>query len=207
MEQQVAFLRRWAREQGILVEAALFEPRIKGGREHYLVKTPEFLQRLIKVTIGPEFGYYPCCFPRQQFRDVCNWFSTRTATPLEYCERLLLLNELFPRCETQLIGLVDRGDSLHAVTAQLIARGHPAAHHRMIAWLNASGFVMIAAWTWFRPADGVALFDVMAKNVMHCDDGEMVPFDVIPLRCEGVFLEMMHAAEARLSSHGQGARY
>ena len=42
----------------------------------------------------------------------------------------------------------------------------------------------------------------MSKNVMECDDGEVVPFDVIPLRCEGQFLGMMHAADARLASQG-----
>lgn len=158
---------------------------------------------MIKVTLGPEFGYYPCCFPRQQFRDVCNWFSTRKATPLEYFERLLLLNELYPRCETQLLAFVDRGESLHAVTAQLIARGRPATVNEITVRLAAEGFRMMAAWTWFRPADRVALFDVMDKNVMLCDDGAMVPFDVIPIRCEGEFLEMMQAAEARLSGQSR----
>ena len=33
-------------------------------------------------------------------------------------------------------------------------------------------------------------------------DGQLVPFDVILLRCEGQFLGMMHAADARLASQG-----
>ena len=49
-----------------------------------------------------------------------------------------------------------------------------------------------------RIKDGVALFDVMDKNVMKCDDGEIVSFDVIPIQCTGVFLEMMHAAVKRM---------
>jgi hypothetical protein len=64
-------------------------------------------------------------------------------------------------------------------------------------WLAAQGFVFISAWTWFRSANGVALYDAMEKNVMRCDDGEIVPFDVIPIRCEGTFLGMMLAAAKR----------
>ena len=57
----------------------------------------------------------------------------------------------------------------------------------------------MSAWTWFRPTDQIALFDVIEKNVMECGDPDLVPFDVIPLRCEGLFLEMMLAAVERLS--------
>lgn len=180
------------------MDGVILEPRIKGGREHFLVQSRTLLLGVIKVTIGPGFGYYPCCFPSQQWRDVCHWFSTRKATPLEYFERLLLLNEIFPRCDTQLLGFMDRGESLHAVTAQLIARGRPAEIGESVAWLIGEGYSFISSATWFRAADGVALFDVMGKNVMLCDDGAMVPFDVIPIRCKDNFLEMMRAAEIRI---------
>jgi hypothetical protein len=45
---------------------------IKGGREHSLVQRRDYLDGIIKVTIGPEFGFYPCCFPRVMYRDVCH---------------------------------------------------------------------------------------------------------------------------------------
>ena len=195
---QVEALRVWAVANGRVIAYASLPLLNKGGREHYIVDPVETCGHIFKVTIGPEFGYYPCCFPNQQWRDVCNWFSTRKATPLEYFERLLLLNELFPRGDTQLLGFTDRHESLHAVTAQLIARGRPAAIGEMVAWLTGEGFTFISLATWFRAADGVALFDVLDKNVMLCDDGAMVPFDVIPIRCEGDFLTMMRAAEARM---------
>ena len=110
-------------------------------------------------------------------------------------------NELFPRCDTRLVGFVSRGATLHAVTTQLIAQGRPAEdrYGELRDWFTSQGFVFISAWTWFRPSDGVALFDAMSKNVMRCDDGETVPFDVIPIRCEGMFLEMMHAAIERMA--------
>lgn len=174
---------------------------IKGGREHLLIRTPRYLERLLKVTIGPEFGFYPCCHPRWAYRDVCHWFSTMEGQPNQYFRRLRLLNELFPRCNTRLVGFVSREKQLHPVTSQLIAQGRPAndAIGEMRSWLQSQGFVFISAWTWFRPDDHVALFDVMEKNVMRCDDGEIVPFDVIPIRCEGQFLEMMLAAMQRMS--------
>ena len=182
----------------MLISAQNLPRIVKGGREHDLVQTREYLDRIVKVTIGPEFGFYPACLPKSRYRDVCHWFTTVEGMPLPYLRRLLLLNELFPRCHTRLVGFIATKDRLHAVTAQLIAQGRPASLAEISTWMLANGFRFISAWTWFRPDDGVALFDVLEKNVMHCDDGEIVPFDVIPIRCEGVFLEMMHAAAGRM---------
>jgi hypothetical protein len=198
---QVEALRSWARKENLLIKPEDLPPQNKGGREHYLTEPLVPSDRLIKVTIGPEFGFYPCCLPKARYRDVCHWFSTMEALPLQYLRRMLLLNELFPRCDTRLVGFVSRGTTLHAVTTQLIAQGRPAEdrHGELRGWFTSQGFVFISAWTWFRPSDGVALFDAMSKNVMRCDDGETVPFDVIPIRCEGTFLEMMHAAAERMA--------
>lgn len=198
---QVEALRDWATDFGLLISSDDLVPIVRGGREHSLVKSRDYLDRLIKVTIGPEFGFYPCCLPKARYRDVCHWFSTIEALPLQYLRRMLLLNELFPRCDTRLVGFVSRGATLHAVTTQLIAQGRPAEdrYGELRDWFTYQGFVFISAWTWFRPTDGVALFDAMSKNVMRCDDGETVPFDVIPIRCEGTFLEMMHAAAERMT--------
>jgi hypothetical protein len=182
-----------------LIPAADLPPLVKGGREHSLVQTRDYLSRIVKVTIGPEFGFYAACLPQSQYRDVCHWFTTVEALPSQYFRRLLLLNGLFPRCHTRLAGFVWSGTRLHAVTAQLIAQGRPASLHEITSWLQGLGYHFISAWTWFHPESGVALFDVLEKNVMRCDDGEIVPFDVIPIRCEGIFLEMMHNAARRLA--------
>lgn len=198
LEQQVAVLREWADRAGLLFDANLLSKRLRGGREHHLVDPQTESDRLVKVTIGPEFGFYAACLPKSQYRDVCHWFTTVEALPSQYFRRLLLLNELFPRCHTRLTGFVWSG-RLHALTAQLIAQGRPAALQEITAWLQGRGFQFISAWTWFHPESGVALFDVLEKNVMRCDDGEMVPFDVIPVRCEGGFLQMMHDAVCRMA--------
>lgn len=196
---QIEALGKWARQAGLVFEAEPFPNRLKGGREHWLVDPLETSDRIVKVTIGPEFGFYPACLPKSRYRDVCHWFTTVEGTPLQYLRRLLLLNELFPRCHTRLAGFIVTKDRLHAVTAQLIAQGRPASLAEISTWMLKNGFRFISAWTWFRPDDGVALFDVLEKNVMHCVDGEIVPFDVIPIRCEGESLEMMHAALQRMS--------
>jgi hypothetical protein len=121
LEQEVALLLEWAHQNAALLPESAVEPRVKGGREHTLVKCPSYQERLLKITIGPEFGYIPVCFPKRQFRDVCHWFSTDTGLPSQYFQRLCLLNERFPRCDTQLAGFVSRDASLHAITAQRIA--------------------------------------------------------------------------------------
>jgi len=196
---QVAALHAWAEQADLLIPEDALPPIVKGGREHSLLQTRRYLSRIVKITIGPEFGFYAACFPRSQYRDVCNWFTTIEATPQQYFQRLLLLNELYPRCHTRLAGFVWSGRRLHAVTAQLIAQGRPASLNEISQWMHQRGFRFISAWTWFNPQSGIALFDVFEKNVMLCGDGEIVPFDVIPVRCEGVFLEMMHAAVARMA--------
>lgn len=200
LERQTLALKSWAAENGLVIGQSSLPGFFRGGREHHLADPLAEASRLVKITIGPEFGFYPQCFPNAVYRDVSHWFATTEATPLEYFRRLLLLNELFPRCHTRLLGFVLHGGVLNALTAQLIARGQPAsdAHGEIRNWLGALGFRFICAWTWFRPADGIALFDVLEKNVMRCDDGEIVPFDVIPIRCEGQFLEMMNQAAARV---------
>jgi hypothetical protein len=195
---QIDALGKWARRAGLVFESEPFPRRLKGGREHWLVDPLETSDRIVKVTIGPEFGFYAACLPKSRYRDVCHWFTTVEGTPLQYLRRLLLLNELFPRCHTRLAGFIVTEKRMHAVTAQLIAQGRPASLAEISDWMRQNGFRFISAWTWFRPADGVALFDVLEKNVMRCDDGEIVPFDVIPIRCEGIFLEMMHAAAERM---------
>ena len=206
LEQQVAGLREWADRAGLLFDANLLPKRLRGGREHHLVDPQTESDRLVKVTIGPEFGFYAACLPQSQYRDVCHWFTTVEALPLQYFRRLLLLNELFPRCHTRLAGFVWSGSRLHALTAQLIAQGRPASLHEISVWLQGLGYHFISAWTWFHPESGVALFDVLEKNVMRCDDGEIVPFDVIPIRCEGTFLEMMHSAARRMAGTSVGSR-
>jgi hypothetical protein len=198
LTEEVAALKTWAAENSLLIQKESLPDLHKGGREHHTLDPQTASAWIYKITIGPEFGYIPICYPKRQFRDVCHWFSTETGLPSQYFQRLQLLNALFPRCETQLAGFVSRGESLHAITAQRIAWGHPADSNRISSWLLSQGFVFISAWTWFRPADRVALFDVMEKNIMECGDPDLVPFDVIPLRSEGQFLEMMQAAVERL---------
>lgn len=199
LEQQVAVLREWADHAGLLFDANLLPKRLRGGREHHLVDPQAESDRIVKVTIGPEFGFCAACLPRSQYRDVCHWFTTVEALPLQYFRRLLLLNELFPRCHTRLAGFVWSGSRLHALTAQLIAQGRPASLLEISVWLQGLGYRFISAWTWFHPESGVALFDVLEKNVMLCGGGEIVPFDVIPIRCEGTFLEMMHNAARKMA--------
>jgi len=203
---QISILREWAEAGDLLISADQLPKIVKGGREHSLVRTPGYLDRLVKVTIGPEFGFYAACLPKSQYRDVCHWFTTVEALPLQYFRRLLLINELFPRCHTRLAGFVWSGSRMHALTAQLIAKGRPASLHEISVWLQGLGYRFISAWTWFHPESGVALFDVLEKNVMRCDDGEIVPFDVIPIRCEGTFLEMMHSAARRMAGTSVGSR-
>lgn len=86
---QVKALRLWAERAGLLFNENTFPKRFQGGREHHLVEALCAARRLVKVTIGPEFGFYAACLPKSRYRDVCHWFTTIEATPLQYLRRLL----------------------------------------------------------------------------------------------------------------------
>lgn len=133
------------------------------------------------------------------------WFEDRPATPLEYFQRLLLSNtHLMHELEradypvlNRLEGFVHVRGQLQAVTSQPVFIGVPATPPQIAAWFRDRGFQYLRAWTWFRPADGLAVFDAYMDNMMD-SDGLLVPFDVIPLLAEGALLESLHAAVARL---------
>lgn len=67
LEQQVNALREWADHSGLLIEPTQIPPRFQGGREHHLIDPQSASDRIVKITIGPEFGFYATCLPRSQY--------------------------------------------------------------------------------------------------------------------------------------------
>lgn len=178
-----------------------------GTREHNLFRHESDPSRIYKITKGSGWGVFPASLATTRHKPVRYWFEDRPATPLEYFERTLLsnthmLHELdradYPVLN-RLEGFVHSHGRLQAVTSQPVFDGSPATPADMALWFIHRGFHFIRSWAWFRPADGLAVFDAYMDNVMDCDN-ELVPFDVIPILTKGSLLESLHAAVARLAS-------
>ena len=205
---EIAALENWASQKDLFV-AHLVPDELDDSRtrEHYIFFHPPDPSRIYKITKGSGWGIFPAMLATTRHKPVRYWFEDRPATPLEYFERTLLSNthlmhELnrddYPVLN-RLEGFVYTHGQLQAVTSQPVFEGTPATPSVMAAWFIQRGFHFIRSWAWFRPGDGLAVFDAYMDNVMDCDD-ELVPFDVIPILAKGPLLESLHAAVARLDS-------
>ena len=175
---------------GLLLNAeSIFPYTTKGGMEHDLLK-PLCEGRLWKVTKKGYFGFMPGLelelVPQgEDGRRFHLWESGI----YHYLERLVLQNTLF--------GLINRLEGFVANTSELIAViSQPAydliavTQNQIDQWFLTQGFERIADASFYRRADNIAIFDAHDKNVTW--DGEsMVPFDVIPCRPDGGFLDFI----------------
>lgn len=205
---QIAALAHWADEKGLWVPDLVPTPIADTStREHNVFLSEAEPARIFKITKGSGWGIFPASLATTQHKPVRYWFEDRPASPLEYFERLLLsnthlmheLNQADYPALNRLEGFVYSHGRFQAVTSQPIFIGTPASPAQMAAWFLQRGFHFIRSWTWFRPTDGLAVFDAYMDNVMDCEN-ELVPFDVIAILAKGPLLESLHAAVARLDS-------
>ncbi len=201
-DQQIAALTSWATENNLWLPHFIPDKlRDAGTREHVLFHHDEEPDRIFKITKGPGFGIYPLSLTRAHWRAARYWFTDRPATPLEYFRRLFLSNvELLNHLDrlrypvlNRLDGFVRCDGNLQAVISQPIFEGIPADPRKMTLWFQNRGFEFIRSWAWFRPVDGLAVFDTWMDNVMDLGD-QLVPFDAIPVKATGNLLTELHAA-------------
>lgn len=208
-DRQITLLSDWATEKGLWISQKLpAELKDAGTREHLLFDLEEEPDRIFKITKCPGFGIQPAIRSGAIKRgaDIRYWFEDRDATPLEYLQRLLLIDQDLTKhlSRTQypiinrLEGFVRSRGNLQIVTSQPIFVGEPATVLEIKAWFESQGFQYVKAWTWFRANDGLVVFDALGDNVMKCD-GIMVPFDTIPLIATGNMADALHAAMSRLA--------
>ena len=111
-----------------------------------------------------------------------------------------MVNELVQDVErnpfVRLEGMTMLGDRFAMVTSTKFVPGENATDTEIADWMHTRGFRRLADDKWFRAADGCALFDVAEPNVIHSDEGVIVPVDVIPIRPKGRFLKRIRDALA-----------
>jgi hypothetical protein len=181
-------LREWARSLGLLLNPEQIVPRLeRGGQEHDWFREGE---RVFKVTRDGIFGLSPGIDLALVSSDQdARRFHLWEATPLEYLERLHLQNQLVPGLN-RLEGILDQGDDLAVVTSQprfdLVAVTQP----EIDAWFPRLGFEKVTECGYYRAEDNLGIFDAHTKNLVRFQD-DLIPFDVIPCRPAGGFLQFI----------------
>ena len=117
-------------------------------------------------------------------------FHLWEATPLEYLERLALLNRLAADLNS-LEGVIVQADGDTAiVTSQPRFDIVPVTQCEIDGWFASLGFERETAAAYYRAADNLGVFDAHEKNVVRA--GELlVPFDVIPCHPAGGFRQFI----------------
>ncbi|MCW5558297.1 MAG: hypothetical protein KIT22_10760 [Verrucomicrobiae bacterium] len=117
-------------------------------------------------------------------------FHLWEATPLEYLERLDLHNQLVPDLN-HLEGILSQPDGdLAIVTSQPRFDIVPVTQLEIDAWFATQGFQQVTHSGYYRAEDNLGVFDAHDKNVIRAGD-TLVPFDVIPCRPAGGFLQFI----------------
>ncbi len=139
-------------------------------------------------------------------------FHLWEATPMEYLVRLLLQNELVPGLN-RLEGIINQGDDMAIVSSQPRFELEQVSQTEIDEWFAAMDFEKITRCGYYRVADNLGVFDAHTKNLVRFE-GTLIPFDVIPCRPGGGFLQFIadtlaaghHVREVRtVSSSPQGA--
>ena len=183
-------IRQWAVAVGrLLTLEAIPGLRRRGGQEHDLLD-PVREGRLWKVTTSGYFGLTPGLELDLVPAGVDGRrFHLWESGVYWYLERLVLQNELFGPIN-RLEGLLKEGDQLVVVTSQPLYELHRISQHEIDEWFITQGFARIIDAGYYRLADNIAVFDAHEKNVTR-SEGLIIPFDVIPCRPDGGFLEFI----------------
>ena len=188
----------WAHGAGLILDGKSYLSRVSGGgAEHEVFIEPKEhrvykLTRRFGLTIGTSFRMGKCT---QKYLGVP---FVRDATPLEYLERLALVNEVFAD-DVRLEGVIT-GEREAIITSQPVVRGRSATPDEISQWMALLGFSVVEnviagrrdSASFFRASDGVAAFDAHGENVLT--NGEQVaPIDLLTVRASvdlAAFLSM-----------------
>ncbi len=191
LARQKACLREWANGLGLLLEpASLFERLQRGGQEHDIALDGD---RVLKATRNGIFGLTPG-LELSLISGIGDnrRFHLWEATPMEYLERLWLQNRLVPGLNS-LEGILaeeEQDGEIAIVIAQPRFDFHPVTQPEIDAWFADKGFRKITASGYYRAGDNLGVFDAHDRNVLRFER-DLIPFDVIPCRPGGGFLQFI----------------
>ena len=193
---EAKIFRAWNAESGLILDPAEYLDHAQpGGQEHMVLRDDES-ERVIKLTHAGRFGLAADAqwFFDEESGEAGAKAFLRDATPLEYLDRLLLQNEVFGD-DIRLLGIIDKARGMHVVTSQPDIDGGLVTLEEIVAFMAASGFTRIDAvrlghedaLAFYRPADGLAVFDCHVGNFIKSGP-HVVPIDLIVQRAGPVLL-------------------
>ncbi|MEM7011215.1 MAG: hypothetical protein AAF585_06995 [Verrucomicrobiota bacterium] len=164
----------WERKCGRLLERdEWLGPVRDGGMEHDLWFNERW-QRFVKITRPGGFGRFPKIINRK--------ISMRSASPLEYLERLRHSNELFAD-DWRVVGVLIDNGLVRMVTSQPLIVGERPAQADIDSYMNALGFERVAEEKAYRHNQQLlGVFDTHKGNFLKTCDGQVFAIDVIPAK-------------------------
>ena len=123
--------------------------------------------------------------------------ALRGAMPPEYLERLSLQNEVFGDA-IELLGIVDKRQAMHVVTAQPVIRGEATSFGEIAFFMEELGFLQLGevsvgregALSFLRPDDGIAAFDCHPANFLS-NGAHVFPIDALLVRADEQLLSAL----------------
>lgn len=192
-DKQVALLREWALGHRLWIDPNDLGRSERGRMEHDLLPEMEALRRLWKVTKGAGFGRQPFCEDNLVSGMVSDWFTARPGSPLQYLERLCLVNaQIFPGMN-RLEGFTEWKSKFAILISQPFFVGRNATEAEIGTFFRGAGFAKVCHGTWFRKEQPLAVFDAGETNLI-VSEGVPVPVDVIPVIPTGLLLERLREA-------------
>lgn len=191
---QIAILREWASAEGLWISQAALGKIERGRMEHDLFQVgDDAVRRIGKITRGAGFGRHPFCEKNLISGMVSDWFQARPGSPLQYLERLDLVNKRLFAGMNRLEGFAELDGRFAIVTSQPFFAGRDSTHREITDYFSERGFFKVCDGTWFAEEEGLAVFDAGRTNLVF-SEGKPVPVDVIPMLAEGHFLERLREA-------------
>ena len=163
----------WGRSQKRFDVSRLADERDRGG-EHVIYNDVEGPQRLFKIT-------HPGCagltvVTHKNSRGEFN-SAIGSATPVEYCERMIITNEVFEDgiCFE---GLIEGDQSSIVISQPKVEGSMPEQPEITVHLRDKLGFDRVDTLIWYRPTDGLVIGDTKRSNFIKTPDGQLVPIDI-----------------------------
>ncbi len=161
--------------------------------EHDILRVGEPVQRVVKITKGQHFGFYPQVDLTVVSGMVSDWFGLKPGTPMQYLRRMALTHALFPALEHRLEGFAMLEGQFRIVISQRFIDPVAASQLAIAKFFTEAGFEQLLAEAWYRAADNVVVFDTGTTNVLEFA-GRLFPIDIVPIRPNEVMLQRIQKA-------------
>lgn len=170
--EELAIFRQVAEEKNLFLPEAPHEltlPPDQEGNEHQVWYRPH-ANTVIKATWPDFFGLL--VIHRQN--------EERQASPIAYCERWLLHNELFGD-DVRFLGALSTAAGLRLLIEQPAIAGKPATDEEIDSFFRNSGwwrFMTDGNVAYFDPERNVVISDTHRGNIILLSDGLLAPIDL-----------------------------